>query len=216
MNGFRPPRIIETDALTLRPFVAADAGTLFSTMLGDAALTTWLSVRRHRSMLDSLRYIHDKEAAWLAGTEYSWAVVERASGVLVAAIDLRASPPRAEIGVIVSARATPRQRRAGLAALLRLIRWLLAQPSLYRIEAHCAPQSAAASTMQKLGFTLDARLTNWLSLPNTVRQVGDALLFSICRPVGQDGQPATLPAEAVAASQAAHRILAARVERLTR
>lgn len=216
MNGFRPPRTIETGALTLRPFVAADAGALFNTMFGDATLTTWLSVRRHRSMLDSLRYIHDKEIAWLAGTEYSWALVERTSGALVAAIDLRASPPRAEIGVIVSARATPRQRRAGLAALLKLLRWLLSQPQLYRIEAHCAPESAATSTMQKLGFTLEGRLTNWLSLPNAAQQVGDALLFSICRPIGQEEQPGALPKDAAAASRAGPRILAARVERLTR
>jgi hypothetical protein len=133
---------------------------------------------------------------------------------------LHASPPRAELGVMISARATPRQRRAGLSALLKLIRWLLAQPQLCRVHACCAPKSPAASTMRRLGFTLEGRLTNWLPLPNTPGGVGDALVFAICRPpAGADAVPdsvqAVTPSEQRRpydrAARAAH---AARLERL--
>jgi RimJ/RimL family protein N-acetyltransferase len=197
MDVFKPPSIIETDVLTLRPFVADDARVLFETMLGDETQMTWLSMRRHRSVHDSLLYIRAMELEWLAGTGFTWALVERESGALIAAIELHVNRPRAELGVMTSTRATPRQRRAGLSALLKLIRWLLAQPQLYRVHAYCAPESAAASTMRRLGFTLEGRLANWLWLPNTQRGVGDALSFSICRPPAADAAaPDSVPATA--------------------
>jgi RimJ/RimL family protein N-acetyltransferase len=186
MDAFRPPQVIETDHLTLRPFVAGDAHALYETMLGDAVQTRWLPLRRHRSAADSVRYIHDKEIEWLTGACFAWALVERASGTLVGSIELHVSLPRAELGAMISARASARQRRAGLAALLRLVDWLLAQPQLHRVHACCAPDSPAASTLQRLGFTLEGRLANWLFLPNAPQRIVDALLFARCRATRDD------------------------------
>ncbi|WP_181885559.1 GNAT family N-acetyltransferase [Trinickia dinghuensis] len=220
MEGFRPPAFIETDAMTFRPFVADDAPALYETMLGDEKQTEWLSLLRHRSVGDSLRYIDRKQREWAAGTGFTWALADRASGTVVASIELHAGPPRAELGVITSRFATSRQRRAGLAALLKLIRWLLAQPQLCRVHAYCAPESPAASTMRRLGFALEGRLTNWLWLPNTAAGVGDALLFAICRPASamsaeQDGTETVMQAERRRRyDRGAREAHAARLERL--
>ncbi|HYS66519.1 MAG TPA: GNAT family protein [Paraburkholderia sp.] len=181
MSEFVAPRIIETDAIRLRPFVSEDAQALFSVLLGDPEVTAWLPMPTHADIEETRAFIRRCDAGWQSGTRYTWALEDAASATLLAAIELRPEPPRAEIGVVISKRSGHRRRRASLAALLKLIGWLLSQPQLCRIHAYCAPEGAAASTMPRLGFKLEGRLTNWEPRPNQGRIAGDALLFSITR-----------------------------------
>jgi ribosomal-protein-alanine N-acetyltransferase len=181
MNTFCPPATIETDDIRLRPFTDADADALFETLLGDPAVTEWLPFPTHRHVDDTRLFIRSCQLGWNSRTCFTWAMEDLQSGRLVAAVELQPAPPRAEIGVITSRREGHRRRRAGLAALLRLIGWLLAQPQLCRIHAYCAPEGAAASTMTRLGFTLEGRLANWEPRPNRHLPAGDALLFAITR-----------------------------------
>ncbi|KER67571.1 hypothetical protein HR51_32515 [Burkholderia cepacia] len=183
MLTFCPPTIIETDELRLRPFVDDDADALFEALLGDPAATEWLPFPTHRSVAQTHAFIQHCRLGWASKTRFTWAMEDRQNGRLVAAIDLTPAPPRAEIGVVTSRREGHRRRRAGLAALLRLVDWLLAQPQLCRVHAYCAPEGQAASTMSRLGFTLEARLTNWEPRPNRNLVAGDALLFAITRGV---------------------------------
>lgn len=181
MPTFCPPTIIETDELRLRPFVDDDADALFEALLGDPVVTEWLPFPTHRSVAQTRAFIQHCRLGWASRTRFTWAMEDRQTGRLVAAIDLTPTPPRAEIGVVTSCRAGHRRRRAGLATLLRLLDWLLAQPQLCRIHAYCAPEGNAASTMPRLGFTLEARLANWEPRPNRNLVAGDALLFAITR-----------------------------------
>lgn len=181
MSEFIVPRIIETDAIRLRPFVGEDAQALFSVLLGDPEVTAWLPMPTHAGIEETRAFIRRCDAGWQSGTRYTWALEDAASGTLLAAIELRPEPPRAEIGVVISQRSGHRRRRASLSALLKLIGWLLSQPQLCRIHAYCAPEGEAASTMPRLGFKLEGRLTNWEPRPNRGRLASDALLFSITR-----------------------------------
>ncbi|MFC0402402.1 GNAT family N-acetyltransferase [Paraburkholderia rhizosphaerae] len=181
MNTFCPPTIIETDELRLRPFTDADADALFDALLGDPSVTEWLPFPTHRNAEETRTFIRSCRLGWSSRTCFTWAMEDRDTGRLVAAIELQPTPPRAEIGVITSRREGHRRRRAGLATLLKLIGWLLAQPQLCRIHAYCAPEGDAASTMTRLGFTLEAKLVNWEPRPNRNLAAGDALLFAITR-----------------------------------
>lgn len=63
----------------------------------------------------------------------------------------------------------PRARGAGLArrAVTLLSGWLLAEPDIYRVEAHAAPQNTASvRTLQRAGFLREGLLRSYL-------QVGD-------------------------------------------
>jgi RimJ/RimL family protein N-acetyltransferase len=181
MSGFIAPRIVEAGSIRLRPFVPADAQALFSVLLGDPEVTAWLPMPTHADIDETRAFIRRCEAGWQSHTRYTWALEDAASGTLLAAIELRPEPPRAEIGVVISRLSGHRRRRASLAALLKLIGWLLSQPQLCRIHAYCAPEGPAASTMPRLGFRLEGRLTNWEGRPNQGRIAADALLFSITR-----------------------------------
>ncbi|MGQ7932863.1 GNAT family N-acetyltransferase [Paraburkholderia sp. D1E] len=185
MNGFFPPRVIETGEIRLRPFVDADAGSLFYVLLGDPAVTEWLPLRTHRSIDESRAFIRVCELGWTSATRFTWALEDSVSGHLLAAIELVPNLPRAELGVIISRRDGHRRRRASLAALLKLIDWLMAQPQMCRLHAYCAPQGRAVSTMTRLGFTLEGQLTNWEPRPNRGLAADDALLFAITRAPGE-------------------------------
>lgn len=184
MDRFVPPRVIDIDEIRLRPFVDADADALFHTLLGDAAVTEWLPLPTHRSVDESRAFIRLCEEGWMRSAHFTWALEDRPGRRLLAAIELVPSLPRAELGVIISRRDGHRRRRASLVALLKLIDWLMAQPQLCRLNAYCAPQGLAASTMTRLGFTLEGRLRHWEARPNRAEQAGDALLFAITREPG--------------------------------
>lgn len=189
MNRFQVPRVIEAHGLRLRPFRADDAQTLFTVLLGDPEVTAWLPMRTHVNEAETRAFIAQCEAEWRNGYRYTWALEDAASGALLAAIELRPEPPRAEIGVVISRLQGHRRRRASLAALLELIRWLLARPALCRIHAYCAPEGQAASTLTRLGFTFEGRLTNWEPRPNQGLLAADALLFAITREPGAADVP---------------------------
>jgi len=181
MHAFYPPRFIESDELLMRPFVEDDAQELFDALLGDPAVTEWLVVPTHRSVADSRSFIESCRSGWVRRTRFTWALQDKASQRIVAAIDLKPALPRVEIGVITSQRPGHQRRRAGLQTLRKFIDWLMAQPQIFRVDAYCAPQGAAASTMSKLGFVLEGRLLNWEARPNRNLPAGDSLLFAMTR-----------------------------------
>jgi len=178
---FRPPRIIDFGRLRLRPFTRSDAPMLFDCLLGDPDVTAWLAFRTHRSTAESETFIEDTQRGWTSGHCFTWALEDSESARIVAAIEVRPALPRAELGVITSFQEGYRKRRAGLLALLKLIDWLMSQPNLWRLHAYCAPEGKAASTMTRLGFTLEGRLSHWEPRPNQNIAAGDALLFAITR-----------------------------------
>ena len=185
MRAFVPPDVIDADAIRLRKFVETDAHAAYEVLFGDPAVTEWLPSATHRTVDDTRSYIALCERGWSAGLCYTWALEDRESGHLLGAIELRPSPPRVEIGVVISRREGHRRRRASLAALLKLIRWILAQPQICRVYACCAPGGEAAKTMTRLGFTYEGRLSNWEARPNRGLAADDSLMFALTRAPGQ-------------------------------
>ena len=182
MMQFRPPQLIESEEILLRPPSPADAQALFDEMLSDAETTRYLPFPRHTVLEDTLEYIEESRRGWESGSLLRWLLVDKASGNITGLIQLEPRPPRAEIGVIISRQGGSRKRRAGLQVLRKLIKWLLAQPAIYRLYACCATDGPAQSAMERLGFVLEAKLTNYESRPNMGVLAGDSYLYVMTRP----------------------------------
>ncbi|WP_025597654.1 GNAT family N-acetyltransferase [Burkholderia sp. WSM2230] len=192
MSPFRFPALIESADLLMRPPEPRDAQALFDEMLGDVATTRHLSFRRHTTLDETLAFIDDSAQGWRSGELIRWVLEDRASGRLTGMIELRPHPPRVEVGVMISRRGGARRRRAGLHALRKLLAWMLAQPPILRIYAYCAVDGDAHSSMEKLGFTLEAKLTNYECRPNLGVLAGDSYLYAMTRPLqALDDTPAT-------------------------
>jgi [ribosomal protein S5]-alanine N-acetyltransferase len=182
MHPFLPPRRIESDDLLLRPLEPRDAQALFDDMLGDPDTTRHLSFARHATLDETLVYIEQAERGWETGELIRWVLEDKASGALSAVIELRPLPPRVELGVMIARRGTARRRRAGLYVLRKLLKWLLVQPPVYRIYACCATDGDAYRSMERLGFTLEAKLINYEPRPNLGLVAADSYLFAMTRP----------------------------------
>ncbi|MFM0670857.1 GNAT family N-acetyltransferase [Paraburkholderia sediminicola] len=183
MSTFRLPQLIESDTLLLRPPQPSDAQALFDEMLSDVETTLHLGFPRHTTLDDTLAFIELSKRGWETGALAHWLLEDKASGRITALIEMRPEPPRVELGVIISRRGGARRRRDGLYALRRLLKWLLVQPPIFRIYAYCAVDGHAHSSMERLGFRLEGRLTNHEYRPNLDLFAGDSYLYAMTRPV---------------------------------
>jgi ribosomal-protein-alanine N-acetyltransferase len=183
MDIFRFPDVIETDDLLLRAPVPDDAPALFDEMFGDGDMMRDLPMVLHRSVEDSQRFVEESERGWREGTLIRWVLEDKETKRLTAVIELRPQLPRIEVGTIISRHGGARRRRAGLYALRKLLKWLLAQPPVFRIYAYCAIDGKAYSTMERLGFALEATVKNHECRPNRGLPAADSYLFAMTRPV---------------------------------
>ncbi|CAN7582486.1 GNAT family N-acetyltransferase [Trinickia sp. LjRoot230] len=183
MLPFRAPQLIETDELFLRPPTPDDAQALFDEMFSDVETMRFLPFPRHAELSDTLEYIEESKQGWESGTMLRWVLADKATGKLAGLFQLEPRPPRAEIGLITSRVGGTRRRRAWVKMLRRMLKWLIAQPSIYRVTACCATDGPAQSFMEKLGFTLEAKLTNYESRPNIGLIAGDSYLYAMTRTI---------------------------------
>lgn len=183
MSAFRPPEIIESDELLWRPPEPGDAQALFTEMFGDPETMRHVTYPLHRTLDDTRAFIALSEMEWKCGGQARWVLQDKATGRITALVELKPQPPRAEIGVMISRRGGARRRRAGLDSLRKFLRWLIAQPQIFRVFACCAVDGDAHSAMERLGFTLEARLTNYECRPNLLMPAGDSYLYAMTRPV---------------------------------
>ena len=80
MMQFRPPQLIESEEILLRPPSPADAQALFDEMLSDAETTRYLPFPRHTVLEDTLEYIEESRRGWESGSLLRWLLVDKASG----------------------------------------------------------------------------------------------------------------------------------------
>lgn len=183
MSVFRAPELIESNELLLRPPEPRDAQALYDEMFSDPDTVRHLTYLRHTSLDDTLAFIDIAQKDWESGALPRWVLEDKATGRIVGLIELQPWPPRAEFCFVISRRGGARRRRASLDALRKFLRWLIAQPQIYRVFACCAVDGNAHSVMERLGFTLEAKLTNYEARPNLGLAAGDSYLYAMTRPL---------------------------------
>lgn len=183
MLAFHAPKVIETDELLLRPPEPRDAQALFDEMFSDLETVRHLTYLRHTTLDQTLAFIDMAQKDWESGALPRWVLEDKASGRLTGMIELQPRPPRAEFGVVISRRGGARRRRAGLVALRKFLKWLIAQPQIYRVFACCAVDGTSHTAMERLGFTLEAKMTNYEARPNRGLAAADSYLYAMTRPL---------------------------------
>jgi RimJ/RimL family protein N-acetyltransferase len=188
---FIPLDSMETPYLRLRPLTLADAPALFDQMLGDADTMRDLPVPRHTGVAQTAEFVDEALRGWDDGTLIRYTLECKETGRLTALIELKPTLPRVEIGVIISRHGGARRRRAGVLALQELIDWLIEQPGVYRVFGCCAVDGAAHSSMERLGFVQEARLTNHEPRPNRGLAAADSFLYALTRSAPVPPEPAS-------------------------
>ena len=184
VTPFKPPRLIETDALLLRPLEFLDAEELFNCMFSDFDTMRDLAWRIHTHVAETRAFIALSRAGWETGAYVHWALECKQTRRITALIELRIETPRIEIGYVICRRGATRRRRSGFIAIRKLTQWLINQPGIYRVFAHCAVDGRMHPTMARLGFTLEGVVRNHEARPNIGVLAGDSYLYAMTRQAG--------------------------------
>jgi RimJ/RimL family protein N-acetyltransferase len=178
----RAPETLATARLALRPLGTADAADIWR-YASDPLATRFVIFPTHRELAESAAFARRCADCWTNGSSFPWAMVERASGDFVGAIELRLTPPKADFGYILC-RAHWGKGFAGEAACA-VVAWAIAQPAIHRVWTTVAPDNAAsARVLEKAGLRLEARLAAWAARPNNGEVAGDSLVYALTRPRG--------------------------------
>ncbi|VWC49287.1 hypothetical protein BLA6860_07681 [Burkholderia lata] len=203
MNAIRPPELIETERLHLRPLTADDACEAFDALFGDPATTLDLPWPIHRSVDETRACIGRLAEGWRSGAFFSWGLFEKRDGRLIGTLEMHGRLPRVEIGLVTSFAPGRVRTRAWSEMLRRFLDWLIAQPGVYRIEAFCSVTGRAAPFMPKLGFVSEGIVRNYEARPNRGMSAGDSYLFAITRAPGPLGEAIVTRDAQASARQAA-------------
>ena len=79
----KPPEIIETRRLRLRPPVAADATAIFEEYAQDTAVTRYLIWRPHKQIDETYEYLKRCAAGWDDASAFTWVLTRKEDGHLL-------------------------------------------------------------------------------------------------------------------------------------
>ena len=165
MEGSLPERL-ETARLVLRAPRASDPARLFEAYTQDPEASRYMIRRPHTALYQTEAYVSECIDQWHDGSRRAYVLTYRgAEDDPIGMLDMRFSPPRAEFGYVL-ARAHWGQ---GLMpeAVRVLVEAALALPDIFRVQATCDVDNIpSARTLEKSGFTREARLERYCVHPN--------------------------------------------------
>jgi len=176
----RPPEIIETSRLTLRPPMAPDAEAIFTGYSHDVEVVKYLTWRPHGNVEETRDFVRRCILAWETGSAYPWIITRKEDGRLIGMIESRVRGISMDIGYVL-ARAhwghgyMPEAARP-------VIDWGLSQDGIFRIWALCdVDNSASARVMEKIGMQREGILRRWMMHPNVGDEPRDVCCYSIVK-----------------------------------
>lgn len=182
MKLFCPPEHFETNKMLARRLQITDAPDVFQYLLSDPHVTWHLPFTTHLSLNETRAYINLCELGWRAGLFYVWGLADKASGRVIALVEIRAHLPRVEIGLMTTQQNKVKRRSAVALIVAQILDWLTAQPDVYRIYSCCDAHSEAARSIQHLGFHYETQLAGWEARPNQHKAAGTVNTYALLRP----------------------------------
>jgi len=176
----RPPEIIETPRLTLRPPEMADAEAIFTTYAQDTEVAKYMIWRPHIDIEETRDFLRRCILAWEEDSAYPWIITRNEDERLIGMIESRIRGFSMDIGYVL-ARAywgkgyTPE-------AALPIVNWGLGQEGIFRVWALCdVDNSASSRVMEKIGMQREGILRRWTLHPNVGDEPRDVYCYSIVK-----------------------------------
>jgi ribosomal-protein-alanine N-acetyltransferase len=174
------PETFRTARLFLRPIAMADAGPIFAAYARNPEVTRFLIWRPDRTRRDFEAYIR----ACLDTPPHrarTYVMQGRKDSVIRGGLDLRqAEQHRLEFGYVLA----PAWWGQGLMAeaLREIVRWALAQPTIFRIGAVCDVENIrSARVMEKAGLVREGMLRRYLIHPGMDKEPRDCFSYARVR-----------------------------------
>ncbi|MBI1813969.1 MAG: GNAT family N-acetyltransferase [Deltaproteobacteria bacterium] len=176
----RPPEIIRTARLLLRPPRLDDAAAIFHAYTRDPDVTRYLVWTPKQSVSEVGDFIRRSMAAWSAGSQFPWVITLHGSSGPIGMIDLRMAEHAAEIGYVL---ARAEWNKGYMTEALRaVIDAAIALPGIYRVWATCDIDNvASARVLEKAGMLREGTLRRAVVHPNLSPEPRDALCYAITK-----------------------------------
>jgi ribosomal-protein-alanine N-acetyltransferase len=172
-----PPLTITTSRLVLRPPVMEDADAIFQGYARDPEVTRYLTWQPHADISVTRAFLARCIDCWAQSTAFPWVLTLADSQRLIGMIELRISPPRADLGYGV-ARPFWGQGFA-TEAVQAVVGWGITQPEIYRVWAVCDVENkGSARVLEKAGMQREGVLKRWLVHPNIDHEPRDCYCYA--------------------------------------
>lgn len=165
-----PPRILETQRLTLRALQHGDNEVMFKAYAGNSVATKYMSFPCASSSQESLPFLQGVVANFAgqesAHKEFSWLIFRKDVGECIGSVGLGVNSPTALGGGYIL---HPSAWGEGLAteAWQAVVEWARSQPNVQRVVAEHHPDNpASGNVMRKAGFECEGLHEKHSVLPN--------------------------------------------------
>jgi RimJ/RimL family protein N-acetyltransferase len=150
-----PPECFETSRLVLRPLGREDAPAIFEGYACDPEVTRYLTWPLHTDLEDTLAFLDACERDRQRGAGFTWAITERSKDTCLGVLGY--TPEAGYKGTLGYVLQRDRWGRGYMPeAAGALLRWLKAQPEIYRVEAVCdVDNRASARVLEKIGMQFE-------------------------------------------------------------
>jgi RimJ/RimL family protein N-acetyltransferase len=154
-----------TPRLRLRRPVVEDAGAIFEAYAQDAGVCRFMIWSPHASQAVTDAFIASCIAAWDVGERLPYVITERESNAAIGMIEARRLGTTVDVGYVLA------RARWGHGLMPEAVHALsdaaLGDPGLFRVQASCDTENIASQrSLEKAGFTREARLERYIVHPN--------------------------------------------------
>ena len=173
----RPPELVQTERLVLRPPRISDAAAIFQSYAQDVEVTRYLTWEPHKNVQETERFLTGCVAAWEGQNRFPWVVIWREKGELAGMIEMRINNFKADVGYVVARSFWG--RGVATEALRPIVEWGLGQEGIYRVWALCdAENGASARVLEKVGMQREGLLRRYSLHPNISFEPRDCYCYA--------------------------------------
>ena len=175
----RPPRVLETLRLRLRPPTEADIDAIFE-YASDADVTRFMDWRRLEKRDEVYDFLSRTEREWSDGTEFMWVITEKGVDTVIGGISIRPRETDADFGYVLGRRFWNRGIATEAATVVTW--WALSTRGLPRIWATCdVENSGSMRVLEKVGLVREGLVPGGVVRPNLSTITRDTYLYSRAR-----------------------------------
>jgi RimJ/RimL family protein N-acetyltransferase len=176
----RFPEVVETSRLQLRRPRNEDAEAIFEAYAQDPAVTRFLVWRPHQSVRTTREFIDQCLERRNAGSAFPYVVTRKSNVGAIGMLEMRPERFKASVGYVL---ARPYWGKGFMTeAVSQIVKMILSDPSMYRVEAFCDVENAAsARVLEKVGMLREGVMRRYIIHPTLSDEPRDCYLYAVTK-----------------------------------
>jgi len=176
----KPPEIIETPRLILRPPTLNDAEIIFNKYTQDPEVTRYLVWPPHESIEMTKEFLGRCLRCWDDETAFPWVMTLKGDNTILGMVEMRISGFKADFGYAIATEYW--NNGYTTEAVKALVQWAIDQESIYRVWAVCDLKNiGSVKVLEKAGLQREGILRRYSLHPGVSDEPRDCYCYSIVK-----------------------------------